>query len=72
MPLGVLMITVNLTWNDQIEEFVNKASRKRYPPSNIYGLLPKKCDRPTYNLRIQKIFDLHKTNTKRFHTSRLD
>ena len=36
------------------------------PFNKIYGLLPKKCNGPTYNLRRQKIFDLHKTKTKRF------
>ena len=39
---------------------VNNLSNK------IYGLLPKKCNGPTYNLRKQKIIDLHKTKTKRF------
>ena len=36
------------------------------PSNKIYGLLPKKCNRPSYNLRRQNIFDLHKTKTKRF------
>ena len=36
------------------------------PLNKIYGLLPKKCKGPTYNLRRQKIFDLHKTKTKIF------
>ena len=35
---------------------VNNSSNK------IYGLLPKKCNGPTYNLRKQKIIDLHKTD----------
>ena len=36
------------------------------PSNKIYGLLPKKCNRPTYNLRRRKIFDQHKTKTKGF------
>ena len=36
------------------------------PFYKIHGLLPKKCNRPSYNLRRQKILDLHKTKTKRF------
>ena len=39
------------------------------PSETIYGLLPKKCNGPTYHLRRQKIFDLHKTKTKRFADS---
>ena len=31
------------------------------PSNKIYGLLRKKCNSPTYNLRRQKIFDQHKT-----------
>ena len=36
------------------------------PSNKIYSLLAKKCNRPTYNLRRQKVFDQHKTKTKGF------
>ena len=36
------------------------------PFNKIYGYLPNKCKGPTYSLRRKKIFDLHKTKTKRF------
>jgi len=31
----------------------------------IYGLIPKMFNRPSYNLRRQKILDLHETKTRR-------
>ena len=36
------------------------------PCNKIHSLLPKKCSNPAYNLRRHKVFDLHKTKTKRF------
>ena len=36
------------------------------PSNKIHNLLSKKCSNPAYNLRRHKVFDLHKTKTKRF------
>ena len=49
--------------NQHFQVVVNNPSNKI---GKIYGLFPKKCNGPTYDLRSQKIFDQHKPKTKRF------